>query len=137
MEPRLVNSPGSIDIYVSGERFLSYRSDSAVPGIESILCGGERLVTRLAQSVGLAVWVGHGNVNGVAFAAPDAGIATGATTDGSIITHDLVARRGPQMAGIRHETRWVAPGGAIFLDEVRTLRAADRKSTRLNSSHSS
>jgi hypothetical protein len=120
MNPRLTTTPGGFDVHLRGERFASYKREGPAPGFTALYAGGLRPVTQPHPAVDRAVWVAHGNVNGVAFGPeppPD-------RPAGRIVTVDSVARRGNQSVGFRHETAWQPPDGEPLLREVRTVRIA-------------
>jgi len=121
MNPYLTTAPGQLDIHVRGARFASYDTDGGTPGFSALFAAGLRPVTIPDAATGLGVWIAHGSVNGIAF-------GTGASESnlaGQIQTTGLLARRGSQSVGFRHDCDWVAPNGDRLLTESRTIRVAN------------
>ena len=118
MNPQLTTAPGRIEIYVHGERFASYETDKSIPGFTALYATGLRAISQPAPPTGHGLWIGHGRVNDIAF---DGGAGSG----GCIKTTDLLVRRGPLTVGFQHECGWIAPGGRVLLNEVRTIRVAN------------
>jgi len=71
MDPQLTIAPGHIDIHVWGERFATYNAAASVPGFSAVHALGLRAVMQPFTPVGNCLWVGHGNVNGIAYGLPD------------------------------------------------------------------
>jgi hypothetical protein len=107
-----------IDLLVRGERFATYRhANNDLLGFSALYAPGERRVTHPAET-GPALWLAHGNVNGVAF-----GVPTSDGPSGKIVLREIVARRGSQTVGFQRECDWRGPDDALLLTEVSTVRA--------------
>ena len=120
MNPHLTTAPGRLGLDISGARFADYATDGPVPGFTALYAGGDRCVSRLDASTGRCAWIGHGNVNEVAFGQTGGGRRPA----GLIETGDLLARRGSQSAGFRHACHWVTPAGERLLSAACTVRIA-------------
>jgi hypothetical protein len=110
----LLTAPGKVELWTRGERFAVYLPDAPTPGFQSLWVMGSRSLTQTAEN-GLALWLRHGSVNGVAFGTEDA--------DGRFVTEDFTARRGSLTIGFQHILRWEALDGKPLLTETRTVRA--------------
>jgi hypothetical protein len=115
----LLTTADRVEIFVRGEPFATYRyRESDTPGFTALYAQGERAVTQLAAN-GLALWMMHGNVNGVAYGVP--GVPIGQSV-GQIITEDMMARRGSLSVGFQHDCVWLNEAGERALTDRRTVR---------------
>ena len=122
-----------------GERFASYRSGPENPGFTALLAPENRVLTRATRADGLALWIGHGSVNGVAFGteakpdeesdvlakiAPDLAAFRERYTQqiGRIIPTETMARRGSHSIGFQQICEWRSPDDTLLLTDVRTIR---------------
>jgi hypothetical protein len=119
----LQTGPNRLDFLVRGERFATYRyGETRSPGFTALFAPGERAIS----SPGEALWLAHGNVQGVAFRASSASDAPQEGTDsqvGQIISTEMLARRGRLSVGFRQTCDWITPGGQCLLTDTRTVRA--------------
>lgn len=105
------------------------------PGFVALYAPAERLITRTVEN-GLALWLGHGNVNGLAFGIEDAE-PTGSldrsenselteqlanSADGEIVSLEMLTRRSAYSVGFQHECAWLAPDGKRIVTDTRTVR---------------
>lgn len=118
MIPQITTRPGSVDVHIDGERFGSYTSEGAAPGFTVLHAAGLRPVTQTDPAAGVALWVEHGNVTGLAVGLP----VTAEGPAGRILSRALIVRRGAQSVGFLHECSWVAPDGESLLSDTRTVR---------------
>lgn len=109
----LLTAPGKVELWTRGERFAVYLPDTSVPGFASLTVMGSRLLTQTAAN-GLALYLRHGNVNGVAFGTENA--------DGKVTSEEFMARRGSQSVGFQHRLRYLAPNNTLLFTETRTVR---------------
>jgi len=105
-----------IDLLVRGEMFASYRYGlEGLPGFTALYAPDYRPVTR--PEGGLALWIGHGDVNGVAF------LPQAEAGDGQIVPVTTTARRGSVTVGFQQKCEWRDPEGQVLLRDQRTVRA--------------
>lgn len=120
----LQTGPNRLDFLVRGERFATYRyGETLSPGFTALFAPGGRAIS----APGAALWLAHGNVQGVAFPtdySPDAPQAEADSQVGQIVSTEIVARRGRLSVGFRQSCDWIAPGGKLLLTDTRTFRAA-------------
>jgi len=109
----LLTAPGKVELWTRGERFAVYLPDAPVPGFESLTIMGCRVLTQTAAN-GLALYLRHGNINGIAFGTENA--------NGHIVSEEFMARRGSQSVGFQHRLRYVAPDNTLIMTETRTVR---------------
>ncbi len=115
--------PGRLDFSVRGERFTTYVYGEAGSGFTTLLAPGGRAVAQGDEAGGLALWVAHGNVNGIAFlTASEPGVE--GQSAGRIESLELMARRGTYSVGFQQTCAWRAPDGRCLLNEIRTIRVA-------------
>ena len=113
MSVTLQTAPNRIEFLVYGQRFASYCYGGALPGFVGLLAPEGRPLTQPDTTTGLTLWIGHGDVNGIAFGAPEqSGVtseADGSLNVGQILTTEMLARRGSQSVGFQQECAWTAP----------------------------
>ena len=63
----LITAPDRMEFFIGGERVAAYRTGPENPGFTGIFAPEGRSVTRIERADGLALWTGHGDVNGVSF----------------------------------------------------------------------
>jgi hypothetical protein len=113
----LLTAANRIEIFVRRERVATYRyGDDAPSGFTAVYAADDTPITQPGPA-GPALWVAHGNVNGVAFGTREEGRPTG-----TILVRDFTARRGTQSVGFQQESDWRDPRGELLLTEVRTVR---------------
>jgi hypothetical protein len=114
----LLTAADRIDFLVHRERFASYRyGDGTTPGFTAIYAADETAVTQPGPA-GPALWLAHGNINGVAF-----GTTEEERPAGSIVVRETTARRGAQTVGFQQESEWRDPMGELLLTAQLTVRA--------------
>ena len=135
----LQTAQDTLTFRVRGERFAVYHAAPENPGFTVLFAPEFRAVTRALRSDGLALWLGHGDVNGVSFGSPpnNTEIETAQSNlpddlealrcqfenkTGRIVTRDTLARRGSQSIGFRQTCAWLAPDGREMLTDMRTVR---------------
>lgn len=130
MSVGLQTGPNQINLLVQGERFASYRYGAGdLPGFTEIRGGEGRVLTRPDDRTGLALWLGHGQVGGVAFgpqavgASGEPDLPTPELPVGRIVSETMTARRGAHSVGFQQRCQWLAPNGVVLLTDVRTVRA--------------
>ena len=115
----LLTTADRVEFFVRGEPFATYRyREGDTPGFTALYAQGERAVTQPSPN-GCALWLMHGNVNGVAY-----GVAgeTGGPPAGQIVTEDMTARRGALSVGFQHACAWLNKAGERALLDTRTVR---------------
>ena len=115
----LLTTADRVEFFVRGEPFATYRyREGDTPGFTALYAQGERAVTQPSTN-GCALWLMHGNVNGVAY-----GVAgeTSGQPAGQIVTEEMTARRGALSVGFQHECAWLNPVGERVLLDTRTAR---------------
>jgi hypothetical protein len=114
----LLTTAERIEIFVRRERLATYcYGESVLSGFTTLYAADDRPVTQ-PGAVGPALWVAHGNINGVAFGESEENRPLG-----RIVVRDITARRGPLSVGFQQESDWRDPMGELLLTEVRTVRA--------------
>jgi hypothetical protein len=116
----LLTGPNRLDFNVQGERLAAYGyEEGRLPGFRALYAPGKRAISPEGQ----ALWLAHGNVNGVAFR-EDARRGSGLLPAGRIVSTEMLARRGRFSAGFRQTCAWLAPEGQTLLTDTRTVRVA-------------
>ena len=137
----LQTAQDTLTFRVRGERFAVYHAAPEISGFAALFAPGLRAITRAMRSDGLALWLGHGDVNGIAFSTEPPQNAAETETEesrlpddlkafrqqfeneiGRIVTRETLARRGSQSIGFRQSCGWLAPDGRELLTDVRTVR---------------
>ena len=137
----LITAPDRMEFFIGGERIAAYRTGPENPGFTGIFAPEGRAVTRMERGDGLALWCGHGDVNGISFgvepkkekAEADSGLARFAPdlaafrqkferNIGRIVPTETTARRGSQSIGFQQARRWLAPDDTLILHDVFTAR---------------
>jgi hypothetical protein len=126
MDVALQTAPNRIEFMVRGERFASYDYGGRAPGFTGLFAPGGRPLTSPESLSGLALWIGHPSVDGVAFGEPECPSFEPNPEEkqgvGQRITTEMMARRGSQSVGFQQECVWTAPDGRRLLRETCTVR---------------
>lgn len=129
----LLTTADRVEFFVRGEPFATYcYREGDTSGFTALYAQGERAVTQTAAN-GCALWLMHGNVNGVAYGVPptegngkkeegkEASISSFPPV-GQIVTEEMMARRGSLSVGFQHECVWLNEAGDRVLADRRTVR---------------
>lgn len=120
----LLTAKNRVEFLVRGERFATYRYDEGrTPGFTALYASAERAVTQPAAN-DLALWLAHGNVNGIAFGteSPEQTENLEDSVNGTIVSLEMLTRRSAYSVGFQHECGWLAPNGKQILTDTRTVR---------------
>jgi hypothetical protein len=126
----LLTAKNRVEFFARGERFATYRYEEGLtPGFIALYAPAERLITRTAEN-GLALWLGHDNVNGLTFGT-EGSEPTGSldrvensanSANGAIVSLEMLTRRSAYSVGFQHKCDWLAPDGKRILTDMRTVR---------------
>jgi len=112
---------GGLVIVLRGERVARYEV-GASPGFRSIHVADRLLTSTGIGDFGTGQTLSHGNISGVRFGA--ASNSAGSAPAGTVITNSLVARRGSQSVGFRHDMDWQDPAGNTLIEVGLVARAS-------------
>jgi hypothetical protein len=104
------------DFFVRKDLVATYRLDG-LPGFVALYAPENRAITRRDAPQERALYLAHGEVNGIAF-----GVETEAAEVGRIVSQETTARRGSHSVGFCQTLDWLAPTGEALLTEERVIR---------------
>ena len=120
MDVTLIPSQNQADFFCRRERCATYRHSAKTSGFISLRLPIESSLTEPDSFSSMALWVEHGNVNGISFSAKN----RDSRAAGEIRSAQFTARRGSQSSGFQQELFWQSPNGETLLEEERTVRVA-------------